>query len=106
LNLGNLSEPPNYCYKTTGITREGKNAARITVYPNPSWGRLNIELKTAEASIEKVCIADLTGKIVLEESHRGNNAVSLNVSAVPAGIYFVQVLLNNGEQAIRKIVVE
>jgi len=106
LNLGNLSEPPNYCYKTLGIGSAAKNTARIAVYPNPADGIINIELKTAGAEIRNVSLADLTGKIVLQETNQSGNVIAVNTSTVPSGIYFVQVLLNNGEQAIRKIVVE
>jgi hypothetical protein len=77
------------------------------MYPNPSTGRLFVELKNTDLSISKVQIFDLAGKVVLAETVTNiNNIQQLNASRLDAGVYFVNVVLSNGEQLTNKVIFE
>ena len=77
---------------STGI-EETSNS--INIYPNPANDRLYIE---AEAEINDVVIYDVYGRAQnLRISESQNLRISINVSGLNAGIYFVKINTNQGE---------
>jgi hypothetical protein len=106
LNLDDLSAEPNNC-GSTSIFNTLKNKGAVKMYPNPSTGKLFFELKNTDLSISKVQIFDLAGKVVLAETVTNiNNIHQLNASRLDAGVYFVNVMLSNGEQLTNKVIFE
>jgi len=83
---------PNY-----GVSiPENKIDSNISIYPNPTKGKVTIELASA---IEEVCIANMSGKIVLKT--KGNN---IDLSNLSSGVYIIKVVNKFGEIFERKIV--
>lgn len=76
---------------TTGI-EENEKPEQFILYPNPAATELTIEVGSG-ASVNKAVIYDLTGRIVLEYFYdiTPQNKVELNVSALSAGLYYVEV---------------
>ena len=73
----------------------------LSIFPNPAYNELTIQ-STSEP-ITKVCIMDLLGQTVSSRQFAvGGLQQTLNVAALSAGVYFVQV--NNTE--VRKFVKE
>ena len=67
----------------------------ISIYPNPANDRLYIE---AEGEINDVVIYDVYGRVQnLRISESQNLRISINVSELNAGIYFVKINTNQGE---------
>ncbi len=67
----------------------------IAIYPNPSKGIFNIEMGSIlPKTIE---VFDLTGKIVYSKKDFSNNSdlITLNLSAISNGIYFVKIAAEN-----------
>jgi hypothetical protein len=67
----------------------------IAIYPNPSKGIFNIEMGSIlPKTIE---VYDLTGKIVYSKKDFSNNSdlITLNLSAISNGIYFVKIAAEN-----------
>lgn len=64
-------------------------SAELNVYPNPSTGLFNIDIK----GTYEVSIVSITGQIVYSNTFT-NNAV-LNLSEQPAGIYFLRLKTDN-----------
>jgi len=63
----------------------------ITVYPNPASERVNIKLPEISSNTA-VIIYDQLGRIVLiQQFSEPNRTLTLNVSSLPQGVYFVQV---------------
>jgi hypothetical protein len=106
LNLNNLAGPPNECHKTTGIAQKS-NRIEFSLFPNPASDIVYVQLNSSSSGIKEAGIVDLSGKKIWSESFSKNgfNQVSLQTSGIPAGIYFVQIVLFNGEQATGKIVI-
>jgi len=81
-----------------GISCSGTEVVNITatagirIYPNPVRDELRIE--NGEWRIEKVEILDLTGKIILNSQL--SILHSVNVSALPQGIYIVKLKTDKG----------
>ena len=72
----------------------------FSIYPNPVNDRLFVE---AETEIEEVVVYDIFGRQQVTEtpSHQGN--LSIDLSDLNSGIYFVKVKTENGEIAKRFI---
>ena len=73
----------------------------ISLYPNPANDVLNIALQGTK--VNEVVVIDIYGKTVARTVvTEGNN--TLDVSALPAGMYFVQLRSDNTVKATQKIV--
>ena len=73
----------------------------ISLYPNPANNVLNITLQGTE--VNEAVIIDIYGKTVTRTTvSEGNN--TLNISALPAGMYFVQLRADNTVKATQKII--
>ena len=76
-----------------------KDKDHITVYPNPATSELNI---TSTTQISSITITNLLGQIVYTQQQLYSQQAQINVSTLPAGIYFVKI---NGTE-VRKFVKE
>lgn len=83
-----------------GISNIPFSREEIKIYPNPANDKIQFE---HSAKIISYRIADYTGKLLLEGAY---NSINIDVSALPAGAYIVQVMLEDGSQAFGKMVVE
>jgi len=72
---------------------------QLSVYPNPARGVINI----AQAEGANVAIYDISGRMVMNAEGISSNQ-QMNVAALGAGTYFVQVNLE-GEQSMKKVVI-
>lgn len=62
-------------------------------YPNPTKNWIHI---TSNENIKNISIIDLTGKIIFEQNIEDNkNFVSINVSYLDKGIYFLYINQKN-----------
>jgi hypothetical protein len=81
-----------------------------SVYPNPAKDRLNLIISSPVNNNINIIITDLAGKIVKRQAYSvvsGGNNVDFDVSALPAGSYFIKANCNNGcESAVSKFVKE
>jgi len=77
------------------------------MYPNPASDELTVEVPLEADADVAVAILDPAGKAAIQQHRaltKGDNLITLDVSRLPNGVYFVQV--RNGEQLhTRKLVV-
>lgn len=93
--------------ETTGQVSVGTNvgiddnelASLIVLYPNPSSGKINITLP-ANMVTNELLVHDLVGELVYTLNKPNANQLSLDVSSLSDGIYYVTLMINN--QAITK----
>ncbi|HEY6160275.1 MAG TPA: T9SS type A sorting domain-containing protein [Bacteroidia bacterium] len=91
---------------TTGIPQTIKLSQNISVYPVPAHDRLIIDLKDVKCSA--LSIIDLQGREVLSRSSSDvadQTLISLSVSDLPKGMYFLRITENNAVQN-KKIIIE
>ena len=90
--------PTGNCYSTTAVaqaaTFEPENEAKVkatgvSVYPVPSTGTVNIEMKGLPASV--ITVTDLSGKIVHQQAI-SNSINKLNLYHLPNGVYFLRIV--------------
>jgi len=78
---------------------------KVSVIPNPTTGELRI--MSGELRIDKIEIFDVYGR-KLPSNHlkeQGEGKIQLNISHLPAGIYFVKIRTEAGE-VVRKVLKE
>ena len=77
--------------------RIANNFSNAQVYPNPTKDRLVVKLQQALTETSRLIIADLSGRIVLQQQVAGAQSnIALTVSHLPAGRYFIKIS-NAGE---------
>jgi hypothetical protein len=76
---------------------------KVSVYPNPSTGVLNITLTGALAQHTSIEVYDAIGKLVLAKSLT-NEMNTINISNLDNGIYLFKILNNSSAVKIGKLV--
>ena len=65
------------------------NTNEITIFPNPATSSLTIQ--SSKEAITQISITNLLGQVVAGKQSTAGLQVDMDVSALPTGIYFVQV---------------
>lgn len=86
-----------------------QSSVTADVYPNPASDKLNVHIRSA-AAIENVrlVVTDILGKQLVNEQYSKAGTElnkTLDVSAYPAGTYFVELHIDN-QKTVKRIVVE
>lgn len=69
---------------------------KLKLYPNPARGN-SVDLQS-NANLRKIIVLDMNGNRVIEKSFKANTSYSsLNISILPKGVYFIQVLNERNE---------
>ena len=78
------------------------------VYPNPTEGELNIDIRGIGSDIEnRVRIMDLSGRTMMSRIIRGSgNVLRLDVGALDSGVYFYEIFNAGGTVTKGKFVRE
>ncbi|HET6225085.1 MAG TPA: T9SS type A sorting domain-containing protein [Bacteroidia bacterium] len=94
-----LSElPPN------GIDEVKNDIGSFIIYPNPSNGIFNLDLKNIQGSIKQIFVYDAQGRKIQASRSIGQLNQSLELHQA-AGIYYIQVITEKGN-AVQKIILE
>lgn len=79
--------------------------ANIKVYPNPNTGEFFVELPTPTDASISLQIIDLNGKIMYLRSADTSAAVqTINISNLPDGMYFIQIISKDSQLSTQKFV--
>lgn len=104
--LYGMNTPAYYCMDnfTTNetdlaVTKPAQLAAKV--YPNPATDILHI---AATADLRDAVLMDAAGKTVLAATPDANGHVAMSLSAIPAGVYFLQLRAADGRIATTRIV--
>jgi hypothetical protein len=72
--------------------KETEKFTDFRYYPNPTTGRLTIEIN---GNVEQLFLADISGKLLERYNVKGNEKTEINIGKYPVGIYFLQYNFNN-----------
>lgn len=86
----------------SAVNMVSSSIERLTVYPNPAHGTLNISVPEPTGTITLV---DISGKQVLRHIVNDENSL-VELGALPCGTYFAVWADGNGNHAMQKVVVE
>lgn len=88
---------------------EQNNISGLNIYPNPADKELNIQLNLETDQDLTFKLMNVQGQEVLSRyiaGQNGENLVILGTQDISQGVYFLNVLSNNGTNTIRKIVIK
>jgi len=71
------------------------------IYPNPAISHINV---ISERKIDQLYISDITGSTVLETGEKLGASFSIDINALPVGIYFVNASAGTGKFMLRKFI--
>ena len=92
---------PDGTIHTWPVSIDQAEEGTIRLYPNPVNNVLNIALQGSD--VNEVVVIDIYGKTVARTTvAQGNN--TMDISALPAGMYFVQLRENGSVKNTKKIV--
>ena len=92
------------------VTVSSKNTLQVKIYPVPvkSGDDLTIDFISQGKQAITLSVTDVVGKtlaIYLKNAEKGANAFTLPTAHLPQGIYLVELLSQNGEKTVQRIVV-
>ncbi|UOQ77540.1 phospholipase D-like domain-containing protein [Hymenobacter sp. 5516J-16] len=77
----------------------------VQVYPNPTSGKFQLRVQASAARTARVVLRDATGRVVLDQIKPLNGQeVSVDASALRAGLYLVQIETAESTQVSRVVV--
>ena len=83
--------------------KNGPDKSRFSISPNPASGEIKIESSDLNCNACKVAIYDVSGHIRLENIFQ-NQSETLDISSLPPGVYFIEMLHEKG-RTMEKIMV-
>lgn len=87
---------------STGVASVAANTTNLAVYPQPANGQLHLSFNAAQTGPYAVELTDITGRTVAQQAAQvfpaGTNKVTMDVSHLNGGVYFLQ--LKQGQQRI------
>lgn len=78
-----------------------ENKLKINIFPNPTLDNLQI---IANAPLNSIQLINLEGKVLIKQENINNNQYKLQLTYLSTGIYFINVILSNGEIITKKII--
>jgi hypothetical protein len=86
---------------TSTETLLSKQENALTVFPNPTTGQIQIQSLVEE--IETILIYNLTGTLLYQKENINTLNTTLDLKALPTGIYIATVISEKGMQTVRII---
>lgn len=103
----NSQEPKKQCVYLDPCSDIKTNLKELKLYPNPTTGDVNIKISATEATSGTLSINNLAGQelksVQLADIRQG---VKIDISDLPAGIYLVTLLTNDGDKITRRVIRE
>lgn len=108
---GALFSDPKFAGQVLGINENTTNAINnVSLYPNPARNVATINFNLAKETFVNANVYDMTGKTVATlyngQMNSGANTFTVNVSELPAGIYFTTISSNEGSKTVKLVVVK
>lgn len=96
----------NSCTESTVLNTDNVSSlGNLTIAPNPAKDLVNITFENANGVNHDINLFSLTGQLVSQTRLGSNNSATLDVSALPTGMYLLQFTNERGERGTRKLMV-
>lgn len=80
--------------------------SEFMLYPNPASQMVHITLPNTSDSLESITLYDVLGKVVRQVNNISANQLTIDVSQMEKGVYFVEILTENNTKQIKKLVIK
>ncbi len=80
-----------------GIADQEIKADMISIYPNPSSGMVNVQVTDLSTGNYNLGLYSLEGKLLIQQSLPANNALKIDLTNYPTGMYIFSVTNTAGE---------
>jgi len=107
--LGELELTGGPYFFADGFDEEVLYNANVVLYPNPTTGIVNIRtLDEVFNSNAVIFVADIRGRVVVRTNanFNGSSTAQFNTSDLTKGIYFVNIIGEDGKRAVKKLMVQ
>lgn len=105
--LGDMQLANGPYYFAQGFDEDVLYNANILLYPNPTNGNVFIQsidnVFTGDVSI---LVADISGRVIMSTKDNLSSTIQLSTGNLNSGIYFVNVLGQDGKRAVKKLIVQ
>lgn len=95
-----LSKPVSVSTNSQQIKEE------IKIYPNPARHKVTINLKSLNYRYKRLRLFNMNGQIIHEETLHNGISFDLCLKKFNSGIYLIELVGQNGEKAIQKLVIQ
>ena len=81
----------------SSTVRESYLLNQAEVYPNPTFGKVTIQLNSINLSEKNITVTDIIGKVYSSKVVTGiyNNRMELDISSLKRGVYFIKVKIDS-----------
>lgn len=86
--------------KTVGTAVFGGNKALLRLLPNPTMGNFKIEFENLQLAHGRICNPQ---GLVLRQLAAADLLQTIEVGELPAGVYFIEIQVENGQMAVLKL---
>lgn len=96
-------------YYVDGLDEHVLYNANVVLYPNPTSGNVNIRVEGDVFNTNAIIyVSDITGRMIAKTNanFRNNSTVQLNTGDLTTGIYFVNIISEDGKRAVKKLIVQ
>ena len=87
----------------TSIGEIGSSVLEVQMYPNPTKGKVNLDINSSEVQDVELSVVDITGRIVMRQKYSALRTIQFDMSGNVSGMYFVQLNLD-GVQVLKKLI--
>jgi len=88
----------------TGVNEVKVNDV-LSIYPNPAKEFVTVSIPSTEIKIGSVEVLDVVGRSMVNEKVN-THSYQINTSSFNKGIYFVRIILENGNSGVKRLVIE
>ncbi|MES2559563.1 MAG: choice-of-anchor V domain-containing protein [Bacteroidota bacterium] len=92
---------------TTGLQSFSSDDTPFVLYPQPASERVFVNIGTTYSGKPSIRLMDINGKTVSElvADETANGILSLSLTDIPRGIYFMELQIDGKQEAVRKLMV-
>lgn len=85
---------------------ENDITSQIAIYPNPATNQINLSIGLPSYQQAHVTLSSVTGQLIHTHTLHGDKQYIIERNILPAGLYFIQLQIDNYTTISRKIILE
>ncbi len=99
--ISNISQGNIDVVVVSSVVQDGVNDLNFSVYPNPTAGLFNVEIPASSHTAELILYSALGREVHRQTIPSGRTEMSLNLSTIPRGLYWLSVQQDNSHGVVK-----